>query len=298
MTAGIDQSNNLFGINTIPLTLGGTGGTTKPTAQIGIGVREVLTADRTYFVRTDGSDSNTGLANTAGGAFLTIQKAVNVASGAVDLAGFAVTIQIGDGTYAEAVTLKPCVGGVATLQGNVTTPTNVVINPTSANAITANINIGHMSWKLRSFRVKCTTSGIGIQGAGPVYLDMAGIDFNAAPSGWHILLDRGAQMLASGNFTVSGNATNGFIQVSNGPGLFWTASITITFSNSPSLGTVVTASANAAVALYSVTWTNGGTVTGTRYRVDINASINTNGGGATYIPGSVAGAVFTGGTYN
>src|SRR5262249_46571914 len=43
-------------------------------------VRQQVPGGLTIYVRPDGSDSNTGLANTAGGAFLTIQKAVDVAS--------------------------------------------------------------------------------------------------------------------------------------------------------------------------------------------------------------------------
>jgi hypothetical protein len=54
--------------------------------------REVLTANRTYYVSTTGSDTtNNGL--STGSLFATLQKAWNVAT-TLDLARFSVTIQM------------------------------------------------------------------------------------------------------------------------------------------------------------------------------------------------------------
>ena len=100
--------------------------------------RETLTANRTYYVRTDGSNSNNGLTNTSGGAFLTIQKAVNVIYG-LDISTYTVTIKLGNsGTWTAGITLDgPWVGnGTVLLQGDTTTPANTIISVTSGNCIT------------------------------------------------------------------------------------------------------------------------------------------------------------------
>ncbi len=60
------------------------------------------TADITYYVRTDGNDNNTGLANTAGGAFRTIGKAVSMLPKVIN---HAVVINVAAGTYTEELLL-------------------------------------------------------------------------------------------------------------------------------------------------------------------------------------------------
>lgn len=72
----------------------------------GVSDHEVVTAtngDITYFVRTDGNDSNTGLVNTAAGAFKTINRAISLIPQVVN---HIVSINVSAGTYAEDVLLE------------------------------------------------------------------------------------------------------------------------------------------------------------------------------------------------
>ena len=102
--------------------------------------REMLTADRTYYVNAaTGSDANDGL--SVGSAFATIPAAV-AAAYALDLNGHAVTISVADGTYTDTVFVSgPLVGrrnsAAQPLQiiGNEAAPANVLISTTSGNGV-------------------------------------------------------------------------------------------------------------------------------------------------------------------
>ena len=109
--------------------------------------RRIASANTTYYVRTDGSDSNDGLTNSSGGAFLTIQHAVDTIAD-YDWNGYLPSIQVGAGTFSETVTINAPVfvgtksititgtlstldtltNGVGAVQGSGATPGTVVRN--------------------------------------------------------------------------------------------------------------------------------------------------------------------------
>lgn len=72
-------------------------------------------ADVTYYVRTDGSDANTGLVNTAGGAYKTITKAISMVP---QIDNHQVTINVAAGTYAEDVVISDFTGRLTLQAGN------------------------------------------------------------------------------------------------------------------------------------------------------------------------------------
>jgi len=105
-------------------------------------VRERLTTNRTYYVRTDGNDGNDGLSNAVGGAFLTLQGALNKVA-QIDLNGFSVTIQLANGTYTAGGIVPATIGQADVddliIQGNAGSPGNVIINAPSSDCILANV---------------------------------------------------------------------------------------------------------------------------------------------------------------
>ncbi len=253
--------------------------------------REVLIANRTYYVRTDGSDSNNGLANTSGGAFLTIQKAVDTAA-TLDVGGYTVTIQVGDGTYTGVVSLKNVAGfsaaGTLIIQGNNSTPANVLIS-TSATAFTADaLNV---IWDIKDLKIT-TSAADGIWAARGGKIRFGNLDFGAI-SGSGILASDGGTVVAVGNYSITGNATR-HIQ-STTLGIVRTQSITITLTGTPAFSVAtVTSSYGANATVQGATYS--GSATGVRYSATMNGTIFSNGG-ANHIPGDSAGTTATGGQY-
>jgi hypothetical protein len=252
--------------------------------------RELLKAARTYYVRTDGNDSNSGLENTAGGAFLTIQKAVDVVYDTLDFGGFDVTIQIGDGTYtAGALINGPQTGrGTFTIQGNATTPSNVVISTTNAHAFKLD---RYAVLTLRDLEMRTTSFGTCLQVLSSK-VNHSNLVFGPAAT-FHIQVSFGSTVVA-GNYAIKGSAQT-HIHVGTGATI-WMNAITVTLTGTPNFSaSFIYATLCGAAHAQSITFT--GSATGSRYHIDSNSAVLTFGAGVNYLPGNAAGSLASGGEY-
>lgn len=249
--------------------------------------RELLTANRTYYVRTDGSDSNTGLVDSAGGAFLTLQKAVDTVAG-LDLGIYDVTIDVGNGTYTGGCKLKTTVGGgTVHLLGDTTTPSNVVISPTSATCFGSSSESDdfHGKYTIRGFRMTTTTSGACIDVGGNCTILMSACQFSTVPAGWyHIASQRGAAFRADGNYSIIGGGGFHWI-ASRGAANIVARTLTITITGTPAFGFRF-ADATEGGIINCGGNTYSGSATGARHLVNTAGGIIT--GGVT-LPGDSAG---------
>jgi len=250
--------------------------------------RETLAASRTYYVRTDGSDSNDGLSNASGGAFLTIQKAITTVA-TLDLNGKSVTIQVASGTYTAGVSItSPFMGGVPLLQGDTTTPGNVVISVTG-DAI--NVSNG-AELSVGGFKLATATAGSGLNTSKAGRINVTGkMEFGACATA-HMHSSYAGQIAVSADYTISGNALYHWWSETAG-GSIAVIGRTVTLTGTPAF----TAFANATIVaqIVAVSNTYSGAATGSRYSVTLNGVILSSG--AT-LPGSTAGTTATGGQYN
>lgn len=270
------------------------GGASKKVAASAIGAaaaRERLTASRTYYVRTDGSDSNNGLANTAGGAFLTAQKAVDTVYQSLDLAVYNVTVQVGDGTYGGAISCSgPLIGsGTLTIQGNAGTPTNVVLSTGATSTVT--VQNGAIL-TVKDFKIT-NTANFGLYARTGGVIKFSGIDFGSVTAHQIRASDFGL-IEAIGNYTISGGAASHW---NVAQGQVRVQSRTITISGTPAYSGSFFGGSSCGVAIIGGCTFSGTGATGTRYSVATNSVCDTNSGGASYLPGNAAGSAATGGQY-
>lgn len=253
--------------------------------------REVLTANRTYYVRTDGSDSNTGLADTAGGAFLTIGKAIDVAY-TIDWSIYRITVQIRTGSFAitKSVTGPFLSKQSLLLLGDTSTPANVSLTATGNGCQLADgafIQISGVTLAPTGF------CAFNIQPGGHLSVSTACV-MSGSPSLAHVYCVGGFVDMFE-NFTVNASCGSvirvdgGFIDGRAGPK-------TITITGTPAWSVAFAFAGNNGRILFSGK-TFSGAATGPRYRIESSAVIFTNGAGAAYFPGNSAGIILTGGQY-
>jgi hypothetical protein len=256
-------------------------------ARANLGIREVLTANRTYYVRTDGNNGNSGLANTSGGAFQTLQRAYDVIIQTLDLGGWNVTVQIADGTYGGglAVTQPWSGGGAVTLQGNSGTPANVVISTTGADCFsTTGVLPGVLT--IKDIKLQTATSGSGINHQAIGVLQFSGINFGACATVHMFASVSGANVICTGDYTITGN-TFAHVVASQSAAIK-IQSKTVTLSGTPAFG-LAFAYANPTGTLMLDGNVYSGSATGVRYNASNGGTIYTGGAGTTYLPGGTAG---------
>ncbi|MFD2613529.1 hypothetical protein [Paenibacillus gansuensis] len=210
---GVDPSTDTFNIQTML-----NDNWDKIDSYVSTKVPKQTTANINYYVRTDGNDENTGLINTAGGAFRTVQKAIDMVP---SILKHNVTINLADGNYPEDIKVTGLTGGGSlTINGNsgnidavnvnslelfgIATPTTV--NYIRANTITRDAFVVN---RVLGFRLNnCKAIGAAVGFSGIITYFSVGIIANGVFSnkGTGITADAASHILVS-NATGSNNAT-------------------------------------------------------------------------------------------
>lgn len=262
-------------------------------------IREALTSNRTYYVRKDGSNSNNGLTNTAGGAFLTIQYAHDFITGNLDCNGFVPTIQVGPGTWTEQVSLYAVLGGFCgSIVGDNTTPSNCLMSITGndLNSAAFTTQGPGATWEISGFKYTSITAGGALRTfslGSAIYLSgnnefgtlvHQAMQTNSGTAIYTFTI--GAGPLSTSDITISGSASI-HVSVSFG-GVIWYFPSSVTLTGTPAFSTAFATCGSVGYLQAFVTFT--GSATGPRYLVESGGVMQTFGSGANFWPGDVAGS--------
>ncbi len=240
----------------------------------------------TLYVRTDGSDSNTGLVNNAGGAFLTNQHALDVATTLLPL-NCVVTVKMGNsGNFAGGVVAGGTGGNPRNLegivvQGDTGTPANTIV--TSPITSTSGAAVRAEYYKI------ATTDLNGLVASAGGYITIgAGMDFGDCGTGSHVFVADTGTVYSSDNYTISGDAY-AHMQLF-GQSLADAEGATVTLTGTPNFtGSFIEVTQGSHAIVDGMTYS--GPATGTRFAMDSSSAIQGGGLTLTTFPGNVDGVV-------
>ena len=254
--------------------------------------REILIANRTYYVTTGGSDSSDGL--TAATAFLTIQHAIDTASN-LDTRDYDITIQIGNGAYTVSpIICKDILGsGTVTIVGSTVDLLAVTLTNATGDVFTAS----HLTTNYIISGMRIISGGYGIYATHNSHIKIDNINFGACTTA-QIAAIKKATVEITDDYTISDDSAYHFYTTEFGYIVYEGSGITVTVADSPDFTTFAYAEYLAALYMPNITWS--GAATGQKFYAAMNSIIYVNDGtvgGIDYFPGDSAGATATGGQY-
>lgn len=249
----------------------------------GTGTRLPLQAATTFFANAStGADTNPC---TAALQCQTGQRLIGLAN-TIDTQGFALGLQLADGNYPSGIVCNgPFIGGgIVTLLGNLTTPTNVVLNNGGIGTAVQVQNGCQLA--VQGMRLKGNNDLA--QSINFASVTLASIDFPATSGGSHIAARHHGFAQVTGPISISGGAAAHMLFANNAAAVEQNQTITFTAS--------VVWSTAYAVGQYAASGKISGnnfvmganTATGAHWSVDGNAILLTNGQ-CNNLPGSTAG---------
>lgn len=256
------------------------------------GIRELLTANTTYYVNASTGNDSTGN-GSSGAPWATLQKAADHIYSRLDCGGYTVTVDC-TGTFTAGVNCYYPIpgGGVIRFDGDTSTPSNVQVNTTSDNCFDAR---GGANIQVQGFKMTTTSSGscIYVSDAGTRLALTGAMDFGACAES-HIRQLSQSSFVGT-NYTISAGVSRHWLCQLGAVTEY--AGVTITLSGTPAWGTEMARfDAGALASFYLVTFS--GSATGKRHDISGNAVVNTYGGSeASYFPGNSAGSRTTGGQW-
>lgn len=266
---------------------------------LGLVKSEVVTpivATPTFYIRTDGNDNNNGSANTAGAAFLTIAGALSYVKNRYGLPGRPIIFQLGiAGTYAG--TQISGVPGGLTIIGDVANRGNYIIQATAGTTVSG----GSVTFQGLSFSIPSSPTQPALQVGNGGFATIDRVTFTGVSQSAvaHLFAAAGGTIVFAGGSTAAtfnSDARAAMYAEGGGNISFSTGTVVSMGGTNPTftLGTVA-ANSCGSVLLGVGSFTN--TAIGPRYNAVLNGVINVGGGGASFIPGTVAGSTATGGQY-
>lgn len=281
-------------------------------------IKTRLTQDTTFYVATNGNDSNPG---TETYPWLTLTHAYTYLVDNIDAAGYVLTVQVANGTYIATgvengtTAVLDAVGSidgcpVVFFVGNPGNPGSVVLQANNCVCVSCNItgtilNINGFTLTASGTSQPYLDEGTGIVAYVGSIVYPNNINFGEC-SEYH-MIGNGGQIILSPRlnpdgsvlyitYTISGSAITHMYGVYSGVVSNYSAIITISEPVSFSFG-FATAS-NLGIILSDTNTFNGyDNVSGPKYLVETNAIIQTAGSGANYFPGTSPGSSNTGGQY-